>query len=118
MAPEQARGQRVDPRADLYAIAAIAYRCMTGRHPFTATDTPSLLYAVVHRAPVRPGALADLPHDIDRWCAVALAKAPEDRFGSGGEQAEALAAAIDGQLDAKLRRRADAIVRKLPWEPA
>ncbi len=118
MAPEQARGQRVDTRADLYAIAAIAYRCLTGRHPFTATDTPSLLYAVVHRAPVRPGALAELPHDVDRWCALALAKSPDDRFASGAELADALAAAIAGQLDPKLRRRADALVRKLPWEPA
>jgi serine/threonine-protein kinase len=117
MAPEQARGQRVDTRADLYAIAAIAYRCMTGRHPFTATDTPTLLYAVVHRAPVRPGALAELPHDLDRWCAIALAKEPDERFGRGAELAEALAAAIVGQLDPKLRRRGDALVRKLPWEP-
>src|SRR5690606_27432716 len=70
MAPEQARGQRVDARADLYALAAVAYRALTGRHPFSAPDTPSLLYAVVHRMPARPSALADeLTADVDRWFA-------------------------------------------------
>jgi eukaryotic-like serine/threonine-protein kinase len=118
MAPEQAQGLRVDPRADLYALAAIAYRCLTGRYPFTAADTPALLYAVVHRTPPRPGALADLPADVDRWFAIALAKRPEDRFEHGGELADALAAALAGSLEARLRRRADALIRKQPWEDA
>ncbi|MGE5183241.1 MAG: serine/threonine-protein kinase [Acidobacteriota bacterium] len=118
MAPEQARGQRVDTRADLYALGAIAYRCATGRHPFNAPDTPSLLYQVVHKMPVRPSALAELPADVDRWCALALAKAPDDRFASGRALADAAAAAFAGALDAQLRRRADALVRKQPWEAA
>jgi len=118
MAPEQAQGHKVDYRADLYAIATIAYRCLTGRYPFTAGDTPALLYAVVHRMPARPTALADLPLDVDRWCAIAMAKAPDARFSGGEEQTLALAAAIDGTLGIKLRRRGDALIRKLPWEPA
>jgi serine/threonine-protein kinase len=122
MAPEQAQGKRVDGRADVYALAAIAYRCLTGRLPFHAPDTPSLLYAVVHRMPARPGALAELPADVDRWCAIALAKSPDVRFPSGAAQADALAAALEGRLDdaldGKLRRRADALIRKHPWEAA
>lgn len=118
MAPEQAQGQKVDYRADLYALAAIAYRCLTGRYPFTAADTPALLYAVVHRMPARPSALADLPADVDRWFALALAKAADARFESGNELAATLAAAIDGTLDAKPRRRADALARRHPWETA
>src|SRR6185436_4562352 len=54
MAPEQAQGQRVDHRADLYALGAIAYRCATGRHPFDAAEPAAVLYAIVHRMPVRP----------------------------------------------------------------
>src|SRR5213078_479112 len=54
MAPEQALGQPVDTRADLHALGAIAYRCATGRPPFDAADPAALLYAVVHRMPVRP----------------------------------------------------------------
>lgn len=117
MAPEQAQGLRVDPRADIYALAAIAYRCLTGRYPFTGTDTPALLYAVVHRMPPRPGELADVPADVDRWFAIALAKSPEDRFTTGGEAIDALVAAYAEHLDPKLRRRADVLLRKHPWEP-
>jgi serine/threonine-protein kinase len=115
MAPEQAQGRRVDGRADLYALAVVAYRCLTGRHAFDAHDTPSLLYAVVHQMPVRPGSLAELPEDVDRWFAIALAKSPDDRFDSGAALAEALAAAHAGTLSAELARRADALVRKQRW---
>ena len=118
MAPEQAQGKHVDHSADLYALATIAYRCLTGRYPFTAGDTPALLYAVVHRMPARPSSLAELSTDIDRWCAVAMAKAPDARFASGEEQTVALAAAIAGDLEPKLRRRGDALIRKHPWEAA
>jgi serine/threonine-protein kinase len=117
MAPEQAQSLPVDHRADLYALATIVYRCLTGRYPFTAGDTPALLYAVVHRMPARPGALAELPEDIDRWCAIAMAKAAGDRFGSGDELARTLAAALESSLDPKLRRRGDAMIRKQPWGP-
>lgn len=118
MAPEQARGERVDGRADVYAIAAVAYRCLTGRHPFTASDTPALLFAVVHRMPMRPGDLGAFPEDVDRWAAIALAKSPDERFPTGGDVADALAMAVRGELDAKTRKRADALIKKHGWETA
>jgi len=118
MAPEQAQGKRVDRRADLFALAAIAYRCIAGRHPFDASDTPSLLYAVVHRMPARPGELADVPEDVDRWFALALAKDPGARFPTGAALADALADAFAGTLAADLRRRAAALIAKQPWEGA
>ena len=92
MAPEQAQGKPVDSRADLYALGAIAYRCLTGRNPFEETDTPSLLYAVVHRMPPPPSELAELPAGLDRWCAIALAKSPGQRFPTGEALVAALAA--------------------------
>jgi hypothetical protein len=116
MAPEQALGRPADTRADLHALGAIAYRCATGRHPFDAADPAALLYAIVHRMPMRPGALAHLPADFDRFCAIALAKAPEQRFASGAALARALAAALRGALDAAIRDRADALLRSQPWE--
>jgi len=118
MAPEQARGDRVDHRADLYAAAAVAYRCLTGRHPFSGPDTPSILYAVVHRAAIRPGALVDVSPDLDRWTALALAKDRADRFDTGAALAAAFAAAVRDELTPKLRKRADALIRGLPWEVA
>ncbi|MEO7734660.1 MAG: serine/threonine-protein kinase [Kofleriaceae bacterium] len=115
MAPEQAQGKALDGRADLYALAAVAYRCVTGRHPFSGGDTPALLYAVVHQMPPRPGEAGELPAEIDRWFALGLAKAPDDRFATGRALADALADALAGALDPALRRRADALIRALPW---
>ncbi len=118
MAPEQAQGKRVDVRGDLFALAAVVYRCLTGRHPFNATDTPSLLYAVVHRMPLRPRELAELPEDVDRWFAIALAKDPAARFATGAALADALVASLAGELAPQLRRRADVLLAKHPWEGA
>jgi eukaryotic-like serine/threonine-protein kinase len=116
MAPEQAQGKRVDGRADVYALAAVAYRCLTGRHPFSGTDTPTLLYAVVHRMPLRPASIAELPADVDACLAIALAKDPDDRFASGAAFASALAAALNSSLEPALRKRAAALLRRMPWE--
>jgi len=115
MAPEQAQGKRLDGRADLYALAAVSYRCVTGRHPFSGADTPALLYAVVHKMPARPGDAVELPADVDRWFALALAKSPGDRFATGGELASALEAALAGALDPALRKHAEVLLRKLAW---
>jgi tRNA A-37 threonylcarbamoyl transferase component Bud32 len=116
MAPEQAQGKRVDHRADVYAVAAVAYRALTGRHPFNAPDTPALLYSVVHKMPGRPGEYVELEPDVDRWFALALAKSPDDRFANGADAAAHLTAALEGALESKLRKRADGLIRKHPWD--
>ena len=118
MAPEQARGERVDTRADICALAAVAYRCLTGRHPFSGTDTPALLYAIVHTAPVRPSALVDVHVDVDRWIARAMAKDRDDRYATATELAHELGAALRGGFSAKLRKTADALIAALPWSSA
>jgi len=115
MAPEQAQGHRVDARADVYSLAAVAYRCLTGRLPFTAPDTPALLYAVVHQMPMRPTALGTFDPDLDRWVALALAKDPDERLPTGTQLAATLALAFSGSLDPKVRKRADALIRKHGW---
>jgi serine/threonine-protein kinase len=116
MAPEQARGEQVDHRADLYAIAAIIYRCVTGRRMFSGTDTPSLLYKVVHRMPPRPSGLATLPEDADRFLAIGLAKRKQDRFETGAQMREALEQAMCNGLSAKQRKHADSLMRKYEWD--
>jgi len=118
MAPEQAQGRRVDGRADVYALAAVTYRCLTGRHPFSGSDTPTLLYAVVHRMPLQPSSIADVHADVDACLAIALAKQADDRFATGAAFAAALEAALVGNLDAALRKRAAQLLRRLPWEVA
>ena len=91
MAPEQARGEEVDHRADVYALAAIVYRCLTGRPPFAGAGVPQLLYAVVHTLPPRPSSLAELPPGADDVLARGLAKRPGDRFQDAAAFAAALA---------------------------
>jgi len=118
MSPEQARGERVDYRTDLYALGAITYRALTGRNPFGGADTPSVLYAVVHSMPPAPSSLAELPADVDRWSAIALAKDSEARWGSGAELAAALRDAFAGTLADARRADADAILARTPWRGA
>ena len=116
MAPEQARGEDVDRRADAYALAAIAYRCLTGHPAFTGKDVPTTLYDVVYKMPTRPSVLMGEPSpDLDRVLALGLAKARDDRFATAVELAEALAAAIEQRLPARLRERADALIAAHPW---
>ncbi|HEX7701775.1 MAG TPA: serine/threonine-protein kinase, partial [Kofleriaceae bacterium] len=115
MAPEQAKGESVDHRADVYAVGAVLYRCITGRAPFSGTDHAAMLYAMVHDMPIRPGAIAHLDRDVDRVLAVVLAKRRNDRFGSVKELADVLESAFAGRLAPRIRVAADGLLRSQPW---
>jgi serine/threonine-protein kinase len=106
MSPEQARGEPVDHRADVYALGAV---------PFTAGDTPSLLYAVIHDMPLRPSAIARVDADLERVILLALAKARDARLATVAELVAALDAATTGALPDALVRRAAALARVHPW---
>jgi len=81
MAPEQARGERVDTRADIYAVGAIAYCCATGRAPYDLADAAAALHAVLMVEPPRPRAIApDLPEDFEMVLQRAMARDREDRY--------------------------------------
>lgn len=92
MAPEQVRGEAVDHRADLWAAGVVLYQCLTGERPFRG-QMPGLLTRILGEEPVPP---SQLRRGLDpRWDGVlarALAKAPEARFASAAEMAEALPA--------------------------
>jgi serine/threonine protein kinase len=115
MAPEQATGEKVTHKTDLFALGIIAYRALTGRPAFEGETTPEILYKVVRSMPPRPGEIASLPQEIEWVLAVALAKDPEDRFDSGGQLAQALDAASRGKIDAALRGKAERLLAKIPW---
>ena len=88
MSPEQARGQAVDGRSDLYSLGVVFYEMLTGQVPFDAADT----FAVGLRHINDP--VPRLPQKVAAWQPVldrALAKSPEDRYASAGELAEVLA---------------------------
>jgi hypothetical protein len=97
MAPEQARSQPVDARADLYAVGVILYEGATGTLPFVAGNLFDLLELHVKAAPVAPRThRPEIPAALEAVILRALAKEPADRFASATQMREALAAATAG----------------------
>jgi len=91
MAPEQARGDKVDHRCDLYALGCVIYRMTTGRTPFTAEDTMGMLLALAHEQPRPMKAFReDVPDMLQGLVYRLLAKHPDARPQSAQEVAEAL----------------------------
>src|SRR6185436_16160656 len=81
MAPEQARGDRVDARADIYAVGAILYRALTGRKPFEGLDPMATLTAVLTQEPPRPTLLEPtIPLALELLVQRAMAKKVTERF--------------------------------------
>ncbi len=115
MAPEQAKGDKVDFRADLYALGAIAYRWLTGRPVTGGKDLHNALYQTVHVMPQQPSTLAELHPDVDAVLAIALFKEPDDRWQTLDELREAMALALEGKLDPRTRRRAADLLARHPW---
>ncbi len=116
MSPEQARGLPVDHRSDIFAMATLLYRTLTGRPAFTGNDTPQIMFEVVYKMPERPSSiLKQLPPDVDLVFAIALAKDPKQRWSSVQELADALEVAVSRRLGTELRHRAHTILRSSPW---
>ena len=92
MAPEQARGDRVDARADIYAVGAILYRALTGRKPFDGTDPIAILTAVLTQEPERPSTLEpSIPLSLELIVQRTMAKSPAERFATMDALEQALA---------------------------
>ena len=91
MAPEQANGDAVDYRADLFSLGSVLYAMCVGHSPFRASTTMGVLKRVCHD-PARP--IQELNPDIPDWlCAIImklLAKKPDERFSTAKSVAEVL----------------------------
>ncbi len=94
MAPEQARGETVDHRADLFAVGAILYDMLLGRPPFAGASLPETFARLLGPEPAALGAQEATP--LGAVLRRALAKDPAQRFGSAAEFGAALRAALTG----------------------
>src|SRR5580698_5633279 len=94
-APEQIGGQAVDGRADQYALACVAYQLLTGVVPFKRDQGMAVLLAHLSEPPPSLGSRRpDLPDAADQVLSRALSKAPERRYGSCRDFADALRTAL------------------------
>ena len=95
-APEQARVEDVDGRADVFSLASVAYTLLTGRPPFMAPTIPGIVHRVVYEEPDPLSQLVPgMPADVERVLARAMAKDPDARYATAeafAEDAEDVAA--------------------------
>ncbi len=115
MAPEQALGERIDARVDLYALALVAYRALAGRPAFVGDDAIAIATAARSAGPPDPKLWVNVPHDLERALRLGLAARPEDRFATASEMKKAFEGAFAGALDDRFRKRADRLLGLEPW---
>ena len=93
MAPEQAAGRarKVGPAADVYALGAILYECLTGRPPFQADSRGQVIAQVLNDEPIPPRHLQpDVPPGLETVCLQCLEKEPARRYAGAGALADDL----------------------------
>jgi serine/threonine protein kinase len=88
MSPEQAAGQAVDLRTDIYSLGAVMYEMLTGSKPYKAHDTDQLLEMIKHKVPRAPHLFdPDIPVMLSHIALKAMSKRIENRYQQAGEMA-------------------------------
>jgi protein kinase-like protein len=103
MAPEHLRGEKVDARADVYALGCVLFTALSGAPPFRRTTVPATITAHLHEEPPRPSETPGVPPGFDAVIARALAKDPAARYASAGDLGRAALAAAAGEPAAVTR---------------
>jgi len=101
MSPEQIGGEEtVSSDADLWALAVVAYECLTGQLPFAGDDITAVSLAILLTTYELPSTVnGNLPPSIDAWFERAFSQEPDDRFADAGQLAATFAAITDGEED-------------------
>jgi serine/threonine protein kinase len=97
LSPEQARGEQVDPRSDVYSTGCLLYELLTGTPPFTGDSAVAVAYQHVREDPIPPSRVnPDVSSAIDAIVLKAMAKNPANRYQSAAEMREDIERALSG----------------------
>jgi tRNA A-37 threonylcarbamoyl transferase component Bud32 len=111
VSPEQIEGGPLDGRADVYSLGCVLYECLAGVRPFERESELAVVFAHLNeQPPCLSRWRSDLPAAFDDYFRIALAKSPEERYGSCAESVEAARAALRGEGVGRPRRRRRRIV--------
>jgi len=98
LSPEQARGENVDARSDVYSTGVLLFELITGHPPFTGDSPVAVAYQHVRENPPPPSTInPDVPPELDAIVLKAMAKNPANRYQSAGEMRADLIRAINGR---------------------
>jgi serine/threonine protein kinase len=97
LSPEQARGEQVDPRSDVYSTGCLLYELLTGTPPFTGDSAVAVAYQHVREDPIPPSRVnGDVSPAIDAIVLKAMAKNPANRYQSAAEMRDDIERALSG----------------------